>query len=491
MSDETAVREDWRAAARAATGSDPTAVHAYYERLIPRLPAADQIDALLEWGGAEQRAGQWREAETHYRQALALAERGDDRAGQARSGATLARLLENTGDFDQALAILAAARDDFAALGDQASVQQVLGRMARAYISQGNFAAARACCEQKLEIAAALHLPREVAQARYQMGTIYTQQGAYDEALACFEQSFQQAIADNNRGDIALIKDHMGLIYTSQGNYPQALACYQAALEIATSLGKRHNASHIAGHIGQIYLHNGDFAAAQACFTVLLQTARELQDRPGMSVALALLADTAMHQEQYAEAEVLAQEALALGRSMSLSYLPGYLCALAALYQRQGRYAAAQPLVAEALARARESGSQAFAFEARILDLRGRAALGEMDAETARAALEELLAGAQSAQEQAIAHYEIWHLDRTQEAHRQAAIHLYRQLYRETPELDERQRIEELTGTPLPAPPPLPALPAGLLPTLVSLDSAPAQADRPAAPPAPTSQEPA
>jgi tetratricopeptide (TPR) repeat protein len=456
-----AQRDAWRAAARAAAGSgDLATAGTYYDRLLPLLSAPEQVEILLDWGAAQEHAGQWREAEARYRQALTVAERDLDRAAQARSGATLGRLLESTGAFDQALTILAAARDDFAALDDQANLQQTLGRMARAYISQGDYAAARDCCERKLEIADSLHLPREVAQARYQMGTIYMRQGAYEEALACFEQSLRQAIAEDNRADEALIKDHMGLIYTIQGQYPQALACYAAALDTAAALGKQRNVSHIAAHIGQIYLQHGEFARAHACFVFLLDTALALGDRPGVSVALALLGDTAMHQEHDTEAERLAQAALALGRRMSLSYVPGYLCALAELDLRQGRPAEAQPRLAEALRLATASGHQAFAFEAQVLDLRARFARGQMDAGAARAALEALLANAADEREQAVVHYEIWRLDPARDAHRDAALALYREMYRETPEIDERRRIEELTGAPLPAPPTLPDLPA-------------------------------
>jgi tetratricopeptide (TPR) repeat protein len=454
-------RDEWRAAARAAAKQRDTATAgAYYARLLPLLAAPEQVEMLLDWGSAQEQAGQWREAEARYRQALAVAERDRDRSAQARSGATLARVLESTGAFDQALAILAAARDDFAALDDQANLQQTLGRMARAYISQGDYAAARDCCERKLEIADRLHLPREVAQARYQMGTIYLRQGAYDEALACFEQSLRQATAEDNRADGALIQDHMGLIYTIQGQYAQALACYAEALDTAAALGKQRNVSHITAHIGQIYLQYGEFARAHACFVFLLDTALALGDRPGVSVALALLGDTAMHQEHYAEAERLAQAALALGRRMSLSYVPGYLCALAELDLRQGRPAAAQRWLAEAVRLATASGHKAFAFEAQVLDLRARFALGQVDAGAAHAALEALLADAADEREQAVLHYEIWRLDPARDAHRQAATALYRQMYQETPEIDERRRIEELTGAPLPAPPALPDLPA-------------------------------
>ena len=281
MADGAAQLEEWRAAARAAAAAgDPATAGDYYGRLIPRLPEPDQVEALLDWGAVAQRAGQWREAEAHYRQALALAERSPDRVVQARSGATLARLLEGQGAFDQALTILAAARDDFAALGDEDNLQQVLGRMARAYISLGDYTEALACCGEKLEIATRLHLARETAQARYLMGTIYTQQGAYDQALACFAESLRQAIGAGNRADVALAKDHMGLIYATQGQYAEALACYAEALEITEALGNRRNVSHIAAHIGQIYLAYGDYARAHTCCVYLLQTALGLGDRP-------------------------------------------------------------------------------------------------------------------------------------------------------------------------------------------------------------------
>jgi len=65
--------------------------------------------------------------------------------------------------------------------------------------------------------------------------------------------------------------------------------------------------------------------------------------------------------------------------------------------------------------------------------------------------------------EQVAVHYEIWRIDPTQEDARQKAALVYGELYSRTPNIEYRQRYEELTGAKLPEPPALPPLPESIM----------------------------
>lgn len=101
-------------------------------------------------------------------------------------------------------------------------------------------------------------------------------------------------------------------------------------------------------------------------------------------------------------------------------------------------------------------GGEDTPFDAQVLGVRLRHALGELAPTNAAAELRDLLDQRSAPHQKAALHYELWRLAPEDEQARTAAAELYGSLYGETGLAEHRKRYRELTGETLPDPPPLP-----------------------------------
>jgi class 3 adenylate cyclase/tetratricopeptide (TPR) repeat protein len=446
------------AAAQAAYAND--AAIDYYRRLLSLLPEKEQPGVMLKLGQVWHLIGKWDEAGAIYRQALALAERAGDRRMRGQCERAVGTHLRFKGLYAKALEWLGRARSGFETLGDQQGLGDALREIGIVHWSQGDYPRALAYFEQCLQIATGLGDQRGIYRAVGNMGIVYKSQGNYSQALACYEQCQQIATELGDRLGASKATGNKGSVYLDQGDYPRALTCYAQRLQIALEIGVRQGVGIAIGNIGDVYLNYGDYARALACLTQNLQIALEIGDRLGVSFALWNMAVTYVAQERCDEAERLLTRAIILGRALDTPYeMCDYLYTYADLHVRREQYAAAQPLNDEALSIAAQVEHKDVQFKAQVLALCLRIVLGQIAPPEAVGEFERLLGEWPDDAEQAAIQYEIWRVDQDQEPHRQQAADLYRALYAQTPNVEYKQRYEELTGECLPDPPPLPPLP--------------------------------
>ena len=225
------------------------------------------------------------------------------------------------------------------------------------------------------------------------------------------------------------------------------------------------------GNAGELYRQQGQYDAALACYGRGLQIAVELNDRPSIYPIIGNIGIIRSTQGDWPAAESLYLHAIALGRALNIPY---YLCEdlqrLAELYARQGRYSEAVQINNEALALATDVGQQDMRFAAQLLAVRLRVVLGEDNAQAADDALATLRDTWPELAEQAAITFERWRLW-GDDADRQRAAAIYRELDTATPNVEYRERYAELTSAALSPPPPLPPLPETLLGPPVDLQA--------------------
>ena len=157
-----------------------------------------------------------------------------------------------------------------------------------------------------------------------------------------------------------------------------------------------------------------------------------------------------------AQAEALFRKAIGFGRRLRIpSYLSGMLIELVRLLLEQERAVEASPFYEEALEMMSTVEGQLLAgedtrFDAYVLGIRLRHALGQLIASAAATELRALLHQVTSPVQQATIHYEPWRLVPDNEEARTAAAALYRSQYAETGLYLYRRRYQELTGETLP-----------------------------------------
>ncbi len=161
-------------------------------------------------------------------------------------------------------------------------------------------------------------------------------------------------------------------------------------------------------------------------------------------------------------AELLYRKAIGFGMHMGMpSYLPGMLVGLARLLLDQGRAAEARECYGEALATisgvvGERVAGEDIRFDAQMLGVRLRHALGESSKTEAAAELQAQLLGETSPHRQAALNYHLWRLAPENTTAQAAAAAYYRSQHEETGAEEYRRRHRELTGEVLPDPPPLP-----------------------------------
>ncbi len=201
----------------------------------PRIRAT----ALHGAGIAQQRLGNYSEAQCHYEGSLGILRELGDRAGIAGSLHHLGIIQEN----------------------------------------EGNYAEAQSYYEDSLKISRQLGNRGSIAATLHQLGIIQQQQGHYAEAQSCYEESLGIERELGNRVGIAASLHQLGNVHYLGGEYPDAQRYYKESLEIKRELGNRpgiaisiHQMARLAERVD-----GAETAALAIC------AARRLMDEIGMA----------------------------------------------------------------------------------------------------------------------------------------------------------------------------------------------------------------
>jgi DNA-binding SARP family transcriptional activator/Tfp pilus assembly protein PilF len=471
----------------------------YYEHILDSdlaqcLSPLEGCDLMLDLGQVWQLQGNWPAAEAIYREALGKARKAQgprgmaDRGVQARCQQALADVVRLRGAYDEALAWLAEAREGFEAAGELHGVMAVLWTSGEVLWYSGDHAGALAALQKQARIAIDIGDQRRLCDAYGTMGIVYWSQGDAERARAHCLLAIELAGEIGYRWAESRAMITLGNISRVEGNHLEAFAWYQQAFNVAREIGDPQASVWAVANMGNLYTVRGEFDRALACNAYGLHKALELGDRWSASIALANLAGVLMEQAQWQQAEDVYRRAVALGRALGANYLHSYLWGQAKLYARQGRQGEALSRTEEALRLATQPGQaliggEDIAFEARVLSLRLRSMLAEIEPASAEQELERLLEDCEiveapfAREHEAALAYEIWRLNPARRGRRHQAAAVYRSLYERSPQLAYRRRYEELTGEMLPEAPRLPALPGAVQPVDVDLGALLTQAD--------------
>ncbi len=383
----------------------------------------------------------------------------------------LGNVMVYKADYPEALMWLERAHAGFARSGDRQGLGQVSGRIGIIARLQGNYAHAHACFEQQARMATERDDKDELAEALGHTGNVYNDQGDFARAQDCYERSLAISAATGNRREGLYAIGNMGAISFRTGDYARAQANFGRALDTALEIGDQHSVVVAAVNIGEVYRAHGDAPQALASALFALQAALELDERMMVALAVANIAWIYMGQELHDRAGELFSIAITLARALHIPYyLVDALYGQAELSYSQGDYAAAQEVNQQAITIAQEIAEGDIQIKAQILALHLRVALGQADHVTVASECQALLQQWPEAVDQAALHYALWRFNGLQELRQQAAT-LYGTLYANTPNVEYRRRLEELTGEPVAAPPPLPALPDSVTRGTASLNA--------------------
>ncbi len=434
----------------------------YYRRLLNLLPADEQMDTLLKLGEVLQLIGDWGEAETLYRQALALSQPGS--IDHARSQTLLGNLMLFTQSPADAENWLENAKTTLEKIGEDHVLKQTLKFLAIVYWQQGKLDDALKTSLQQLEIAIRTQDGVATSEAHLNMANVYMDQGDFSTALDYFQRSLDTSIKIGYRYGVVTATSDEAALYFFQGDYAESLKRLQTALAVTQEIGFLQGAASIVTNMGEIYRQEQNYHEALLCYGYGLNLTNSLGDLMTSIHALANMATVYKMQQLYTYADQLYNHAINLARQLDIApLLSEYLHHLADLRYQQGGYDEAAALNAEALGIAEEIGQRDTQLQAQIMMVRARLALKQITSVQAIEQLESYLDMWVEPPNQAALCYHIWQIAPHYQINHDKAIALYRELYISLPNVLHYQRLKQLTEDETLQPPaPLPQLPQSI-----------------------------
>ena len=287
------------------------------------IKSVESADLLFNAGKYLLERAQYSQAESLYRQALAIREQvfGSEHPDVAASLNELGVLYYRQGKYIEAEALYqrALAIREQALGSEHPDVAESLNDLGELYYHQGKYIEAEALYQRALAIreqALGSEYPK-VAESLNDLGELYYYQGKYIEAEVLYQRALaiREQVFGSQHPDVAESLNDLGGLYYRQGKYAQAEPLYQRALAIREqTLGPLH---------------------------------------PDLAVSLSTLALLYYYQARYTEAEPLNQRALAIREQVLGPFHPRLaitLNHLARLYAKQGRFLEAEAFYQRSLA---------------------------------------------------------------------------------------------------------------------------------------------
>ncbi|MCU0494861.1 MAG: tetratricopeptide repeat protein, partial [Chloroflexaceae bacterium] len=324
---------------------------AYREALEQALLVAETSVSELAFGEARR----WTE------KSLALLNRLADTERQPfamRAYALTVAVLEFGGQYREALSHartllrLAEANGSVEALGRG---HLSLGRLQR---ELGNLAVAEVEMQQALELALLHQLTGLEADVRLQLAKLRQVQGRHLEAFQQLELA-QIDIPDDNRGQLARAWTSLGDVYRLLGSHQEALRLYHKALKLDMVLNNRFGQAMLHEKIGHANADMGQHGEALECGLEALRLREALHDTVGQARSHTLLGMIQSRMEQHGAAVQHYEQAQQLqgqtqnprGQTIALTHLGDAARAL-------GQHERAEASYHEALAIAQRNGDQ-------------------------------------------------------------------------------------------------------------------------------------
>jgi class 3 adenylate cyclase/tetratricopeptide (TPR) repeat protein len=230
-----------RAAAEraAALGAHTQAVTFLDQALTVTGDPAEKAELLVRAGDSASAAGRHDAAERYLGRAIEVTRAIGDRVGTARASADLGRILITGRHGDVALALLEAARAEFADLEGDPALASVGAQLARAHYLTGNLPRAIELADPVLRTAEHLDLVPIVADTLVTKGSALAQDGRSAEGLALVRAG-QELAEKHGQADTLMRAVANRVAFESARDPRAALEIGRAGIAASLRLGQRN-----------------------------------------------------------------------------------------------------------------------------------------------------------------------------------------------------------------------------------------------------------
>jgi tetratricopeptide (TPR) repeat protein len=213
---------------------------------------------------------------------------------------TLASVLKESGNSEQALPLLDEARLRFETIGDERMASVCVGELGECLDRLKRFDKAATAYEERIRRGEQLGDYRGVAVAKANLGTTRLNQGRLVEALAAYEEARQRFMPMDEPKSVSTLWHQTGMVYSSMGQAEAAEDAYRKSLGIDVRLGHVAGQARTLTQLGNLYNKVLDrieesisfYRQAADKYSDIRDAASEAQARSGLAIALLRLGRT-------------------------------------------------------------------------------------------------------------------------------------------------------------------------------------------------------
>ncbi|MEG4942059.1 tetratricopeptide repeat protein [Microcoleus sp. F4-D5] len=246
-----------------------------------RNPTAAAERALREGGQLYQQgtAESLRKAIAKYEESLKLYREAGDRAGEATTLHTIAKVYSDLGEKQKALDYYSQSLPLSRTVGDRSGETVTLTNIGRVYSLLGEKQKALDYYNQSLSLSRVIGDRQKEAYNLVGIGMIYAEFGEQQKALEYYNQSFSlsQEIGDRRWQAFTLIV--VGNVYSGLGEKQKALDYYNQSLPISRETGDRSVEAFALICAGRVYSELGEKQTALDFYNQSLKLFRAIGDR--------------------------------------------------------------------------------------------------------------------------------------------------------------------------------------------------------------------
>jgi DNA-binding SARP family transcriptional activator len=334
------------------------------------------------------------DAERHYRTALELARRTDDRPREAEALEKLGVVLWFGAHYDQSREVLERAVAAYQAMDEPEGEARATRQIGVALFMNGQstdgIARVRSTIE-RLEGLSGSAPVRALAYLYWAFAVTLFPTGEYADILSVSARLAELGQTANDAKVMSVAARIRGYGLCAVGSPSEARRSLEKALPFFTSTGDKFQLGQVTGDIGRTYLHEGDVDRASAYFHQTVELFESIEDQAELAWASCYLGDVAFVTGDWAGARRHYERSAALASTTVLRYHSHALLHLAELSLLEGANEQATEAIKQGLAVAEQcSEVPAIRKAARLL---AELDLAAGDADGALARLQPLLDG--------------------------------------------------------------------------------------------------
>ncbi|MCC7430421.1 tetratricopeptide repeat protein [bacterium] len=417
----------------------------------------DLISVLFGKGEAQRDIGKWNEAEISFGKALEIIENLDfENTGKrlflAQVQNFLAEIFRFKGDYEKSLEFLEKSEKLFQQLRDKKELTVVYANFGNVYNKKGDFELAKEYLAKSLELSKDIGDYFKVAKCYLAIGNNCFFEQDYSQAMEFYQKLLTVSKMISDKKGVSLALGNIGIIFHQLGDYPKAMEFYLEKKKLASELGDKLGIALVNGNIAYLHILSGDFEKALEQSEKNLLLFQELEDKLGIALTFGNIANVMKIQKNFLNAQNYYEKSLKIFTELGAKYyLAEFDFEFAEFYFLTQNFEEAQKFCKEALEISIKSNNHEIIGKAELLRLKINFAQG-FEREKQVEEVQKMLEKTTDENEIALLNYEILKMElslfendqKTIPERKQKTLSLYKKLFKQTPKIDFKSKIEEL-----------------------------------------------